>query len=159
VSDREQEPNETGEQQEWYAEGLRFECTQCGNCCTGPPGYVWITEEEGRLMAEALGETEDEFLEKHTRELRGRRSLNERGTVHGFDCVFLDRETAPGKALCRVYLARPAQCRTWPFWPENLHSQDAWASARRNTPCPGMNHGPQVPLTQIRIRRDQTPDT
>ena len=36
---------------EWYAEGLRFGCTQCGNCCTGPPGAVWFTAEEGRAMA------------------------------------------------------------------------------------------------------------
>ena len=26
----------------WYADGLRFTCTQCGNCCTGQPGFVWI---------------------------------------------------------------------------------------------------------------------
>ena len=38
-----------------YADGLRFECTQCGNCCTGPPGRVWFSEEEGEAMAENLG--------------------------------------------------------------------------------------------------------
>ena len=26
----------------WYADGLSFECTMCGNCCTGPPGAVWF---------------------------------------------------------------------------------------------------------------------
>ena len=27
----------------WYAEeGLAFECTGCGDCCTGAPGYVWV---------------------------------------------------------------------------------------------------------------------
>ena len=30
----------------WYAEGLRFKCTECGQCCTGAPGYVWVNEEE-----------------------------------------------------------------------------------------------------------------
>ena len=40
---------------DWYDDGLRFECTQCGNCCTGPPGMVWFTPEEGRRMAEGLG--------------------------------------------------------------------------------------------------------
>ena len=34
--------------EEWYEQGLRFGCTQCGNCCTGPEGAVWFTEEEGR---------------------------------------------------------------------------------------------------------------
>ena len=39
----------------WYAEGLRFECTQCGNCCSGGPGAVWFTSEEAGGMARALG--------------------------------------------------------------------------------------------------------
>jgi Fe-S-cluster containining protein len=30
------------------------------------------------------------------------------------DCLFL-----VGKR-CSVYQARPTQCRTWPFWPENM---------------------------------------
>ena len=31
----------------WYASGLAFECTQCGDCCSGPEeGYVWVTPEE-----------------------------------------------------------------------------------------------------------------
>ena len=29
----------------WYRDGLRFECTRCGACCTGAPGYVWVTPE------------------------------------------------------------------------------------------------------------------
>ncbi|RMD61622.1 MAG: YkgJ family cysteine cluster protein, partial [Planctomycetota bacterium] len=40
---------------EWYSAGLRFECTQCGACCTGSPGYVAFTEEEARGMASRLG--------------------------------------------------------------------------------------------------------
>ncbi|MFM1805538.1 MAG: hypothetical protein RL136_2417, partial [Planctomycetota bacterium] len=35
----------TDAQAPWYAEGLRFECTQCGNCCSGGPGAVWFTPE------------------------------------------------------------------------------------------------------------------
>ena len=30
----------------WYKDGLRFECTGCGKCCSGFPGFVWVTEEE-----------------------------------------------------------------------------------------------------------------
>ena len=40
---------------EWYADGLRFSCTQCGNCCTGPPGAVWFNEDEGKAMADKVG--------------------------------------------------------------------------------------------------------
>ena len=30
----------------WFDQGLTFTCQQCGNCCTGGPGYVWISDEE-----------------------------------------------------------------------------------------------------------------
>ena len=40
-------------EQPWYAEGLKFTCTQCGNCCTGGPGFVWISREEIRRLAVA----------------------------------------------------------------------------------------------------------
>jgi Fe-S-cluster containining protein len=142
----------------WYAGGLRFECTQCGNCCTGPPGYVWFDEEEGRALARALGVAEETFHRRYARRLNGRWSLRERRTEHGHDCVFLDRRSENGKALCRVYDARPAQCRTWPFWPENLSSPDDWSAARRATPCPGMDQGTLISVEGIRLRLEATPD-
>ena len=33
-------------QQPWYDKGLRFSCSECGDCCTGAPGYVWVNKEE-----------------------------------------------------------------------------------------------------------------
>ena len=110
----------------WYASGLPFECTSCGNCCTGPEGAVWFDDQEGREMAENLGMSEKDFLKAYTRKIHGNRSLNEHETEHGFDCVFLDRETRPGKAICSIYEVRPVQCRTWPFWPEVVRSRAAW---------------------------------
>ena len=119
--------------------GLRFECTQCGNCCTGAPGYVLFTDDEAKAMAEQLGVDRPTFEREYThRTLRGR-SLREVETEHGHDCVLLDRQTQPGKALCRVYRARPAQCRTWPFWNDNIRSRRSWERASRT--CPGMNTG------------------
>ena len=41
----------------WYRDGLQFECTQCGNCCTGDPGYVWVTPEEIKAIAAKDGIT------------------------------------------------------------------------------------------------------
>ena len=36
----------------WYDAGLKFQCTRCGACCTGAPGYVWVNGEEiARLAA------------------------------------------------------------------------------------------------------------
>jgi Fe-S-cluster containining protein len=53
-----------------------------------------------------------------------------------------------------MYKARPSQCRTWPFWPENLKTKRHWESVKRVTPCPGMDSGKLVPIEQIRIQRD-----
>jgi Fe-S-cluster containining protein len=119
--------------------GLRFRCTSCGNCCTGAPGYVHFTADEARAMARELGISIAAFFDRYTHETPTGRSLTEVAGAFGHDCVFLDRQSVPGKALCGVYGARPKQCRTWPFWPENLRSREAWARAARG--CPGMNPG------------------
>ena len=139
----------------WYDRGLRFSCTQCGNCCTGPPGTVWFTSEEGRNIAAKLGVETAEFYARYAHKVDGRWSLRELpANGKKFDCVFLDRTSADGKTGCSIYAERPAQCRTWPFWPENLTSRRTWEAVKRRTPCPGMDTGTLVPVEQIRILRD-----
>ena len=140
--------------QEWYADGLQFECTMCGACCTGAPGVVRFSESEAKGIAKRLRITVAEFLERFTHHIGGgRRSLNEVETEYGFDCVFLDRTTMPGKAVCSLYEDRPLQCRTFPWWPENLKSPRTWNSVARS--CEGVGHGPMVPISEIRIQRDR----
>ena len=41
----------------WYQDGLAFSCTRCGACCTGAPGYVWVSPEEIGRLAEFRGQT------------------------------------------------------------------------------------------------------
>lgn len=124
----------------WYKEGLRFECTGCGQCCTGAPGYVWINENEITEMAKTLKISEEEFIRKYTRLVNGRLSLIEHPTT--FDCVFLKENR------CTVYHARPSQCRTFPWWRENLTSEHAWKSAAKR--CEGISKdAPIVPLKVI----------
>ncbi|HYE61850.1 MAG TPA: YkgJ family cysteine cluster protein [Phycisphaerales bacterium] len=139
---------------EWFAhgEGLAFQCTLCGNCCTGAEGYVLFTDAEAAALARRLNITLPEFLELYTHDTIRGRSLKERETTHGFDCVFLDRDKIPGKAVCGVYEDRPAQCRTWPFWKSNLTSRWAWERAKRT--CPGMDKGRVYPVQQVRVLRD-----
>lgn len=133
--------------------GLRFSCTQCGACCTGAPGYVRFTDDEARAMAAKLGLGVAEFLERYAHDTPAGRSLTERRTRFGYDCVFLDRESVPGKAVCGLYDARPAQCRTWPFWKSNLTSRRAWQGAAQG--CPGIDRGEAVVAPgAIRRQRD-----
>lgn len=121
----------------WYHDGLEFECRQCGRCCAGPEeGYVWVTSEEMAVLAVFLRLTVEEFRRQYTRRIGRRVSLVEKQPNK--DCIFLTR--SPDGAGCRVYPVRPQQCRTWPFWPDNLRSREAWERAARK--CPGIDHGP-----------------
>ena len=136
----------------WYGEGLKFTCSQCGNCCTGGPGFVWISREEIVRLAEFLKITPEETVEKYCRKVDGQFSLKEfRNAAGNYDCVFLkeDKVTAPAskkgevvvstRRRCTIYDVRPLQCRTWPFWPENLWSRKTWDHAAKR--CHGMNAG------------------
>lgn len=129
----------------WYAGGLSFECTQCGHCCGGSPGFVWLTVEDMERMAEHLGLGFDDFTRTYVRRIGNRYSLVEKGN---YDCVFLMRDER-GRAGCRIYHVRPMQCRTWPFWNDNLKSPGAWERAESN--CPGMRNerAPRYELAHI----------
>ncbi len=139
--------------QVWYSQGLRFSCTQCGHCCTGAPGYVWFTDEEAQAIASYLKISPGVFHRRYAHQIHNRWSLNEQETEHGYDCVFLVRDEK-SQAKCRIYPVRPTQCRTWPFWDENLKSPASWRRAAKT--CPGIDHGPLYPVDQIRIIRDRT---
>ena len=131
------------ETQPWYANGLTFSCTGCGNCCTGSAGFTWVSEDEIDALAARLGMDRESFSARYTRVVwRGgeqRVSLSEK---RGGDCVFWQKGEG-----CTVYEQRPRQCRTWPFWRRIVDSPEDWAEAGRE--CPGINHGALHPLKEI----------
>ena len=43
---------------------------------------------------------------------------------------------------CGVYDARPTQCRTFPFWPENIN-ENSWDDLK--SACPGVDVGKDEP--------------
>lgn len=124
----------------WYKDGLPFGCTECGKCCTGAPGYVWVDEEEIAEMAKVLNISSAEFVRKYTRLVHGEISLKEH--PKNYDCVFLQDKK------CLLYKSRPKQCRTYPFWKENLSSKQAWEEAAEH--CEGIrDDAPIIPLSTI----------
>jgi Fe-S-cluster containining protein len=127
-------------EQPWYKDGLRFQCTGCGDCCTGAPGFVWVNKDDMAALAAVVEVTPGEFEERYTRLVGVRRSLNER---RNGDCVFFDNKTRK----CKVYSARPRQCRTWPFWDSNIRTPEAWAATCEA--CPGSGKGRLYQLEQI----------
>jgi Fe-S-cluster containining protein len=147
----------------WYADGLSFTCTQCGNCCTGSPGYVWISEIEIQRLAAHLNISTHDVVEQYCRRIGNRISLRENRAPSGnYDCVFLKEVEVPAKAgqaptlrrTCTIYSVRPLQCRTWPFWDGLLDSAEDWKRASRK--CPGMNTGKKYSLANIEKLRTAT---
>lgn len=128
----------------WYHAGLQFTCTQCGDCCSGAPGYVWVTDQEIAEMAQAMSMEDDAFRDKFVRRVGDRLSLIE---YSDGDCIFLDPQTRG----CMVYTARPVQCRTWPFWDSNIRSKSSWQATCEI--CPGAGQGKLYSLTQIDLAR------
>lgn len=123
----------------WYRDGLRFKCTECGKCCTGSPGYVWVTKQEIASMAKLLNIPVDLFKRKYLRQRDNRYALAEKKNL---DCIFLKDKK------CTIYQARPAQCQTFPFWKENLNSEESWKLAAET--CEGINdQAPLVPYPVI----------
>lgn len=114
----------------WYREGLRFSCTRCGRCCT-IAGYVWVDEREIARLAGRLGLSVDEFGRRHLRRVGSRTSLVEKA---GHECVFWSAREG-----CTVYEDRPRQCRTFPFWPENVAAPEDWRAVVEE--CPGAGQG------------------
>ena len=129
----------------WYAEGLRFECQNCGSCCGGGPGYVWVPEEDRQRIAAFLGISEEQLVHRYCRRALGKISLVEKAS---YDCIFLEPEG------CRVYPVRPVQCRTFPFWERYLEDRDAWEAV--GSRCPGVGKGDLYTYQEIlRILRGE----
>ncbi|MDR1580812.1 MAG: YkgJ family cysteine cluster protein [Synergistaceae bacterium] len=118
----------------WWRDGLYFSCTKCGLCCGGAPGTVRFSALERSAMACALGIFETEFDILYTWKKYGVVSLREKPN---YDCIFLKTES--GVAGCGIYETRPAQCRSFPFWPEVMKNRRSWDDFTLS--CPGMNNG------------------
>jgi len=137
----------------WYSDGLAFTCTQCGNCCTGAPGYVWMSDVEIDRLAEYLKMDRDEVLKQYCRKIGGKISLKEhRNHRNQYDCTFL--KEIDNRRVCTVYPVRPLQCRTWPFWDGNLATEKSWQLAGQR--CPGMDQGKKYSQEEIEKLRDAT---
>ncbi len=49
----------------WYKDGLAFQCSQCGHCCSGPSsGFVWVDDEEIAQLAAAMEQDDIDAFER-----------------------------------------------------------------------------------------------
>lgn len=132
----------------WYSSGLKFTCKLCGHCCSGEPGYVFLSKDEIEHISSYLGLAEEEFLNKYTR-------LIDRGTYYDislkeredYSCIFLSDKG------CSIYPVKPLQCSTYPFW-DYLLSDKALFYAEREA-CPGIGEGELHSEKEIREQLDK----
>ena len=122
--------------------GIRFECQGSGNCCVsrGSYGYVYLSKKDIKNLSTGLNITQKNFIKNYCQETDGYIHLKELKKNKG-NCIFLiDKK-------CSVYKSRPTQCRTWPFWPENMNTKDWNGDIAKN--CPGIGKGKLISKTDI----------
>ena len=61
------------------------------------------------------------------------------------ECIFLEDNR------CIIYPVRPLQCRTFPFWPENLKSHFRWSQLKQF--CRGIDQGKHHSIEKIEEKR------
>jgi Fe-S-cluster containining protein len=111
----------------------------------GQYGFVYLTYADRKRMAAELKLTVRQFTEKHCDREDGWVYLKNPDQ----DCEFLD-----GKR-CTVYEGRPTQCRTWPFWPENLNAK-TWNNEVAPF-CPGVGKGKLYTAKEIEALAKKDP--
>jgi uncharacterized protein len=133
----------------FWDSGIRFECKGTGKCCMsrGSYGYVYLTLEDRRLLARHLGISTSSFTRRYCKMTGGYYHLNDPKSA----CQFLREKS------CTVYEARPTQCRTWPFWPENMNAR-TWNTEIKSF-CPGVGKGKLYTKEEIQELLESDPIT
>ena len=88
-------------------------CATCqGRCCTGESGYIYVNKNEIEKIASLLEMKVNDFRVKYLFQKGYKFSIKEQRFNDSYECVFYDRESN----ACKIYMARPSQCHTFPFW-------------------------------------------
>lgn len=125
------------DQHHFFDEGLCFECQQCGACCTGAPGTIYVSGEEIDAIAQYLEITVAAALADFLYPYKNSFSIREDAAGN---CFFY-------KGGCTIYTVRPLQCRSFPFWFENVRTRANWQAMSRQ--CPGIGRGRRYTREEI----------
>lgn len=88
-------------------------CASCGGkCCTGESGNIFVNTSEIKALATLLNLDVELFKSNYLVKKGYKYSIKEKIVGLSYDCVFYDRKIEG----CSVYMARPTQCITFPFW-------------------------------------------
>ena len=125
----------------FFKKEIKFKCLGSSNCCVsrGLYGFVYLSNKDALRIANFLNISNKIFKKKYCEITDGYLHLKE---IHkNGNCQFLD------KKKCSIYKSRPTQCRTWPFWAENMNSK-VWNKSVVNF-CPGIGKGERISKNKI----------
>jgi Fe-S-cluster containining protein len=103
----------------------------------GDPGIVHVYHDEVESIARYLSVEVLSFIEKYLYPIKGGYGIKEHTDGQ---CYFYQDG-------CTIYPVRPGQCRTFPFWFENLRSWKKWQQVAKA--CPGLGSGKFYSKEQI----------
>ncbi|QPJ66499.1 MAG: YkgJ family cysteine cluster protein [Candidatus Nitrohelix vancouverensis] len=117
----------------WEKEVVKFECkTDCFQCCS-KPGVVYFDKEDIENASKFLSIKAHAFKDQY---LKCENDVWLLEVETDRPCAFLS------SSGCAIHPAKPKQCRTFPFWPENMTTRARWSSTAEE--CPGIGLGPQI---------------
>ena len=125
-----------------FKNGIKFKCQGSSNCCVshGQNGYVYLSLKDAIRIAKYLKLNIDKFKKDYCEYTDGYLHLKE--IKKNGECRFLSEKK------CTIYKDRPTQCRTWPFWKENMKVKE-WNNNIIKF-CPGIGKGNKVSLLKIK---------
>ena len=125
-----------------YQNGIRFECQSSGNCCVSRNsyGYVYLSDNDLKRFSKYFKISLKSFKDKYCQITDGFIHLVEKPEFKG-NCIFLKEKK------CSVYISRPSQCRTWPFWNDNMNAK-IW-NEDISINCPGIGKGKLIRKKEI----------
>ena len=127
---------------EIFKKGIKFKCQGSSICCISRRsyGYVYLSKKDLANIVNYFNISINLFKKKYCDYSDGYLHLKE---IHSNgNCQFLDNKR------CTIYTARPTQCRTWPFWKENMNSKK-WNKEILSF-CPGIGKGRKISFIKIK---------
>ncbi len=127
---------------EFYKNGLNFECQRCSFCCGHSPGFVYLSHRDLITLCTHFDMKELDFANKYCRwadYYYGTQVLALK-EMDNYDCILWN-------SGCSAYEARPVQCSTYPFWSWMIQDKKTWNECALD--CPGMNKGKTWTFEQI----------
>ncbi len=122
----------------WFDKGLAFTCLAgCTECCLDP-GMVMLDSKDIARLAKGAGISVKEYRSKYVELYKGHAVLK---LPDSGVCMYV-RDVG-----CVIYEYRPTQCRTFPFWPEHVLTEEGWEVARQR--CSGAGVGEVVAAKEI----------